>query len=134
MWRRYWRSWKNWASNKMSGIPKSLSNAVERLGISTFLLLFVFYFGFTAIVEPIAESYRTMVASVAKTNSLIRDEIQRDDANDEKRLEIATMKLDRIIDLLEALRDERSRPVGERHRYGMAYEKERGVVPSDQRY
>ena len=83
-----------------------ITELVERLGLSTVLLLGAVYFGYQSIIRPIADSYQKMVADVAETNKLLQEEIKSNDKEDGERVQliIAQMsKLEAKIDkLLEA--------------------------------
>lgn len=83
-----------------------ITELVERLGLSTVLLLGAVYFGYQSIIRPIADSYQKMVADVAETNKLLQEEIKSNDKEDGERVQliIAHMsKLEAKIDkLLEA--------------------------------
>ena len=83
-----------------------VTELVERLGLSTVLLLGAVYFGYQSIIRPIADSYQKMVADVAETNKLLQEEIKANDREDGERVQLITAqmaKLEAKIDkLLEA--------------------------------
>lgn len=83
-----------------------ITELVERLGLSTVLLLGAVYFGYQSIIRPIADSYQKMVADVAETNKLLQEEIRSNDKEDGERVQLITAqmaKLEAKIDkLLEA--------------------------------
>ena len=83
-----------------------VTELVERLGLSTVLLLGAVYFGYQSIIRPIADSYQKMVADVAETNKLLQEEIKDNDREDGERVQLITAqmaKLEAKIDkLLEA--------------------------------
>ena len=83
-----------------------IAEMVERLGLSTVLLLAAAYFGYQSVILPIANSYKQMVEGVAETNKLLQEELEENDKADGERVQliIAQMsKLEAKIDkLLEA--------------------------------
>lgn len=96
----------------MSGreLPPKVSSSgfvaelVERLGLSTVLLLGAVYFGYQSIIQPLADSYRQMVKDVGETNKLLQEEVKNNDRDDgervaviSKRLDELNLKLDRIL-------------------------------------
>ena len=84
-----------------------VAELVERLGLSTVLLLAAVYFGYQSIIQPLAESYRQMVKEVSETNKLLQEEIKDNDREDGervavivKRMDELNTKLDRILEKL----------------------------------
>ena len=87
--------------------PGFVAELVERLGLSTVLLLAAVYFGYQSIIQPLAESYRQMVKEVSETNKLLQEEIKDNDRQDGervavivKRMDELNTKLDRILEKL----------------------------------
>ena len=70
-----------------------VTELVERLGLSTVLLLGAVYFGYQSIIRPIADSYQKMVADVAETNKLLQEEIKNNDKEDGERVQLITSQM-----------------------------------------
>lgn len=73
-----------------------VAELVERLGLSTVLLLAAVYFGYQSIIQPLADSYRQMVADVGETNKLLQEEIRDNDREDGERVAIITTRMDEL--------------------------------------
>ena len=87
--------------------PSVVAELVERLGLSTVLLLAAVYFGYQSVIQPLADSYRQMVKEVSETNKLLQEEIRDNDREDGervaiivKRMDELNTKLDRILEKL----------------------------------
>ena len=87
--------------------PGVVAELVERLGLSTVLLLAAVYFGYQSVIQPLADSYRQMVKDVSETNKLLQAEIKDNDREDGervaiivKRMDELNTKLDRILEKL----------------------------------
>ena len=87
--------------------PSVVAELVERLGLSTVLLLAAVYFGYQSVIQPLADSYRQMVKDVSETNKLLQEEIRDNDREDGelvaiivKRMDELNTKLDRILEKL----------------------------------
>ena len=70
-----------------------VTELVERLGLSTVLLLGAVYFGYQSIIRPIADSYQKMVADVAETNKLLQEELKNNDKEDGERVQLITAQM-----------------------------------------
>jgi len=81
------------ASSESAGI---ITELVERLGLSTVLLLGAVYFGYQSIIRPIADSYRQMIVDVAATNKFLQEEIRNNDDEDAQRVRMITDHIDRL--------------------------------------
>lgn len=73
-----------------------VTELVERLGLSTVLLLGAVYFGYQSIIRPIADSYQQMVADVAETNKLLEEEIRNNDKADGERVRLISARMDKL--------------------------------------
>lgn len=73
-----------------------ITELVERLGLSTVLLLGAVYFGYQSIIRPIADSYQKMVADVAETNKLLQEEIKANDREDGERVQLIVAQMSKL--------------------------------------
>ena len=80
-----------------------VTRLVERLGLSTVLLLGGSWFGYREIVSPMAESYKKMVNEVAETNRLLQEEIVNNDKEDGERVLAITEAMARLESKIDKL-------------------------------
>lgn len=80
-----------------------VTQLVERLGLSTVLLLGGAYVGYQSVIKPLADSYRQMVDDVAETNKLIQEEIKNNDREDGERVAVITKRLDELTAKIDKL-------------------------------
>jgi hypothetical protein len=84
-----------------------IAGFIERLGLPTVLLVGIGFFGYRGVVEPMAKTYREVIAQVGETNNLLRQEVESNDREDGERVKLLAERLDRIekkIDELKELR------------------------------
>ena len=80
-----------------------VTELVERLGLSTVLLLGAVYFGYQSIIRPIADSYQRMVDDVAETNKLLQEEIKDNDREDGERVQLISANMSRLEEKIDRL-------------------------------
>jgi Mg2+ and Co2+ transporter CorA len=80
-----------------------VTELVERLGLSTVLLLAAVYFGYQSIIRPIADSYQKMVEEVSSTNKLLQEEITANDKEDGERVKAITEAMNRLESKIDKL-------------------------------
>lgn len=80
-----------------------VTELVERLGLSTVLLLGAVYFGYQSIIRPIADSYQRMVDDVAETNKLLQEEIKDNDREDGERVQLISAHMSRLEEKIDRL-------------------------------
>jgi low affinity Fe/Cu permease len=88
------------AGSESAGV---ITELVERLGLSTVLLLGAVYFGYQSIIRPIADSYRQMIVDVAATNKFLQEEIRNNDEEDMERVRIITAQIERLEDKIDKM-------------------------------
>ena len=80
-----------------------VTELVERLGLSTVLLLGAVYFGYQTIIQPLADSYRQMVKDVSETNKLLQEEIKNNDREDGERVQLISAHMSRLEEKIDRL-------------------------------
>jgi len=80
-----------------------VTELVERLGLSTVLLLGAVYFGYQSIIRPIADSYQRMVDDVAETNKLLQEEIKDNDREDGERVQLIVAHMSKLEEKIDRL-------------------------------
>ena len=80
-----------------------VTELVERLGLSTVLLLGAVYFGYQSIIRPIADSYQRMVDDVAETNKLLQEEIKDNDREDGERVQLIVTHMSKLEEKIDRL-------------------------------
>ena len=80
-----------------------VTELVERLGLSTVLLLGAVYFGYQTIIQPLADSYRQMVKDVSETNKLLQEEIKNNDREDGERVQLISANMSRLEEKIDRL-------------------------------
>ena len=80
-----------------------VTELVERLGLSTVLLLAAVYFGYQSIIRPIADSYQRMVDDVAETNKLLQEEIKVNDREDGERVQLIVTHMSKLEEKIDRL-------------------------------
>jgi hypothetical protein len=64
----------------------SLFKGLDRFGLAPILLLAGAYVVQTSVIQPIAKSYSAMVDKVGDTNALLREAVERNNAEDAQRV------------------------------------------------
>ena len=64
----------------------SLFKGLDRFGLAPILLLGLAYIGHTQVVQPIAAAYAKMVADVGENNRLLKESVERNNAEDGQRV------------------------------------------------
>ena len=67
-----------------------LYRGLDRFGIAPVLLLGLAYVTYTSVLQPIAKSYSLMIERVSETNSIIKDEITKNNLEDTQRVAAIT--------------------------------------------
>ena len=80
-----------------------VTELVERLGLSTVLLLGAVYFGYQTIIQPLADSYRQMVKDVSETNNLLQVELMNNDREDGERVQLISANMSRLEEKIDRL-------------------------------
>lgn len=76
---------------------------IERLGLSTVLLLGAVYFGYQSVIRPIADSYQKMIEEVSSTNKLLQEEVANNDREDGERVRAITVAISRLESKIDRL-------------------------------
>ena len=64
----------------------TIFKGLDRFGLAPIMLLGLAYIGHTQVVQPIATAYANMVAKVAENNELLKQAVEKNNAEDTERV------------------------------------------------
>lgn len=79
----------------------SLFKGLDRFGLAPILLLGLAYIGHTQVVVPLANAYAKVVQQVGDNNALLRTAVEKNDAEDGRRVEMITTAIATIRGIAE---------------------------------
>jgi len=97
-------------------VPKDvngISAMIEKVGLSTFLLLGAAYFAWNGVVLPVVQTVQTAITDISETNKVLEQAVEDNQKADAERVKVISSeieKLNRKLDeILEAVDAERTR-------------------------